>query len=52
MLADREFIGADWMDFPSKNNVPFATRRRETMNIRIKGRTYSFASLLRRHRRV
>jgi len=39
------------MDFLSRNNVSFAIRPRETMNVRIKGCTYSLAPLLRRHRR-
>lgn len=50
VLADREFIGADWLEFLCKNNVPFAIRLREGMRLRIQGRTYSFAGLLRRQR--
>lgn len=26
LLADREFVGREWMDFLSENNVPFALR--------------------------
>ena len=33
LLADREFVGADWMEFLCKNNIPFAIRVRETMRI-------------------
>lgn len=51
LLADREFIGADWLEFLCKNNVPFTIRLRERMNVRIGGGVYSFASLLRKHRR-
>ena len=31
LLADREFIGADWMKFLSENNIAFAIRLREGM---------------------
>ena len=51
LLADREFIGADWLEFLCKNNVPFAIRLREGMILRIGGRAHSFASLLRKPRR-
>jgi hypothetical protein len=29
LLADREFIGADWLKFLNDNNIPFAIRLRE-----------------------
>jgi hypothetical protein len=29
LLADREFIGADWLEFLCKNNIPFVIRLRE-----------------------
>lgn len=51
LLADREFIGADWLEFLCKNNVPFAIRLRERMNMKIDGCAHSFASLLRKPRR-
>jgi hypothetical protein len=31
LLADREFIGADWLKFLSDNNIPFAIRIRENL---------------------
>jgi hypothetical protein len=31
LLADREFIGADWMKFLNDNNIPFAIRLREDL---------------------
>jgi hypothetical protein len=33
LLADREFVGQDWMDFLNENNIPFAIRLRENMRI-------------------
>jgi hypothetical protein len=51
LLADREFIGADWLEFLCKNNVPFVIRLREDMQIRLAdGRLHQFRSLLRKHR--
>jgi hypothetical protein len=51
LLADREFIGAEWMKFLCKNNVPFAIRLREDMQIRLPdGHLRQFRSLLRKHR--
>ena len=29
LLADREFVGADWMEFLCENNIPFAIRIRD-----------------------
>jgi len=51
LLADREFIGAEWLTFLNENNIPFAIRLREGMTLRMDGARRSFASLLRRHRR-
>ena len=51
LLADREFIGAGWLEFLNESNVPFAIRLREKMTLRIDGKPYSFASLLRKRRR-
>ena len=49
LLADREFIGAEWMDFLSENNIKFVIRVKIDMTItRDDGQTWSFASLLRR----
>lgn len=51
LLADREFIGAQWLEFLCENNVPFAIRLREGQLIELDGgRRISFASLLRRTR--
>ena len=33
LLADREFIGADWLKFLNDNNVPFAIRLREDLRV-------------------
>lgn len=33
LLADREFIGADWLTFLNDNNVPFAIRVRENLRV-------------------
>jgi len=33
LLADREFIGHEWADFLSENNIPFAIRLREDLRI-------------------
>jgi hypothetical protein len=33
LLADREFVGREWMDFLSENNVPFAIRVRGDMRV-------------------
>lgn len=60
LLADREFIGADWMDFLKENNIPFAIRLREDLRaytpeghtlslaarVRGRGRTHGFAARL------
>lgn len=51
LLADREFIGAEWMDFLSENNIKFVIRIKIDMTITLdNGQTWSFASLLRRKR--
>lgn len=51
LLADREFIGAEWLEFLCKNKIPFAIRLKENMTLKVDGAPRSFASLLRRHRR-
>jgi Transposase DDE domain len=33
LLADREFIGADWMKFLNDTNIPFAIRLREDLRV-------------------
>ncbi len=51
LLADREFIGARWMEFLNENNIPFAIRAKEDMTLIIDGeRTLPLLSLLRRVR--
>lgn len=52
LLADREFVGARWMDFLNENNIPFAIRVKESLSIVLDGgKTVSLATLL-RHRRA
>jgi hypothetical protein len=52
LLADREFVGARWMDFLNKNKVTFAIRVKESLSIVLEGdKTVSLATLL-RHRRA
>ena len=51
LLADREFIGAQWMDFLNQNNVPFAIRVKSQMRVSLKdGSTWSLKTLTRRKR--
>lgn len=51
LLADREFIGAEWMDFLNENNINFVIRVKIDMSVTMDdGRTWSFATLLRRKR--
>ncbi|MFI0849791.1 IS4 family transposase, partial [Mesorhizobium sp. IMUNJ 23232] len=51
LLADREFIGQEWMDFLNENNIPFAIRVKTGMTATLDdGRTWSLATLLRRRR--
>ena len=52
VLADREFIGAEWMEFLHENNVPFAIRLKEDMQLRLEdGSLCQFRSLLRKRKR-
>lgn len=49
LLADREFIGEDWLMYLIENNVPFVIRLREDMYIETEdGRRLQFRSLLRK----
>lgn len=49
LLADREFVGAQWMDFLNENDIPFAIRLKEDMTLSLaNGTTWSFRTLLRR----
>lgn len=51
LLADREFIGAEWMDFLCENKINFVIRVKIDMTITLAdGRTLPFASLLRKTR--
>ena len=38
LLADREFIGADWLKFLNDNNIPFVIRLREHLRVVTEGR--------------
>lgn len=52
LLADREFVGAEWMNFLNKNSVPFVIRLKEDMRIRMPdGIQWQFRTLLRKPRR-
>ena len=52
LLADREFIGAEWMEFLIENNVPLAIRLKEGMLIHLAdGSLRQFRTLLRKRRR-
>ncbi len=53
LLADREFIGLEWMDFLNKNNIPFAIRMKEKLIVATEdGRSLALGSLLRKSRGV
>jgi len=52
LLADREFIGDEWLDFLAENNGPFVVRPRENMHIQTEdGRRFQLRSLLRKRRK-
>ena len=52
LLADREFVGADWMQYLIENNIPFVIRLRENMHIETEdGRLFQFRSLLCKRRK-
>ena len=52
LLADREFIGDEWLEFLIENNVPFVIRLRENTYIHIKdGKRFQLRSLLRKRRK-
>jgi len=51
LLADREFIGAQWMSFLNKNNIPFAIRIKAGMRFELdSGGTWTLKTLLRNKR--
>jgi hypothetical protein len=52
LLADREFIGAEWMHFLKENNIPFVIRVKKDMLVTLEdGRRFALTSLLRRTRK-
>ena len=53
LLADREFVGLDWMDFLKENNISFAIRVKEKMIVTTEnGRRLALGSRLRKCRGV
>jgi Transposase DDE domain len=51
LLADREFIGAQWMDFLNDNNIKFVIRVKSDLCLTLEnGQTWSFSTLLRNKR--
>lgn len=53
LLADREFIGREWMEFLSKNNIPFAIRLRGDLRVTTEeGHELTLRALLRLRRRT
>ena len=47
LLGDREFIGADWIAFLLKNDIPFALRLKDNMNVVLdNGQQLSLRTLL------
>jgi hypothetical protein len=51
LFADREFIGAQWMDFLNQNNIPFVIRMKADMSVTLQGgQTCSLKTLLTRKR--
>jgi len=42
LLADREFIGHEWIDFLCKNNIKFAIRMREDQHIILENGTIAY----------
>ena len=53
LLADREFIGVEWMNFLNENTIPFAIRMKEKLLVATEdGRRLALGSLLRKCRGV
>jgi hypothetical protein len=53
LLADREFIGLEWMEFLNENNIPFAIRMKEKLIVATEdGHRLALGSLLRKCRGV
>ena len=52
LLADRAFVGAEWMEFLCKNNIPFAIRVKDNLRIATEdGHDLTLRARLRRARR-
>jgi hypothetical protein len=52
LLADREFVGTEWLEFLLKNNVPFAIRLKEDRKFLTEdGRLLSLRTRLLKHKR-
>ena len=52
LLADREFIGTEWIEFLNENNIPFVIRLKENMRFQCEdGSVHDFPTLLRKRRR-
>lgn len=52
LLADREFIGSQWMNFLNENNIPFAIRVKESLSIVLENGTVCSLRTLLRNRRA
>ena len=52
LLADREFIGVEWITCLAENKAPFAIRLKEDIPLRLEdGSLQQFRTLLRKHKR-
>ena len=53
LLADREFVGARWLEFLNENNVPFVVRLRENLQVHTEddGMLRLFRTLVHKSRR-
>lgn len=52
LMADREFIGGNWIEFLRKNNIAFAIRVKENQRVALSdGRLWALRTLLRKRRR-
>ncbi len=53
LLADREFVGLEWMDFLNENSIPFAIRMKDRLIVTTEdGRRLALGSLLRKCRGI
>jgi hypothetical protein len=46
VLADREFIGSDWIQFLHDNNIPFVIRIKKMMYVEFEGKTINALGLI------